>query len=235
MKNYTAFSLAEIMVALFVLGVLASLTIPSMVTGANEKLYTRSYMKAYSTVSNIIANYMGSDEALLSSDDESIVQFTKYFIENTSVRELYAESNPNEKSETYSALKFGKNVIAGAKDPINVSSRININSKPNFWFVTDDNIAYSVVIPNGAKCSETLNINTAKNLNSALKASCFAVVVDTNGLFKNPNTLDETQDIANEKYIPNLVNDRYYIIIGSDGATKGNPNHILTAKVFNSK
>ncbi len=234
-KKIVAFSLAEIMVAMFVLAVLATLTIPSVVTSTSEKVYLSGYKKAFKTVSKISEEYLATSTNYFESTQESAVLFTKFFIENANVKELYADSEPTKNSETYSSLKFKGKVSAGAKNPTSTSSVIEITSKPEFWFVTEDNLAYSIVIPDDAKCNEVLNINTAKNLSKTLKSSCFAVVVDTNGLLTNPNTIEDMEDISGEEYLPNLKNDRFYIFIGTNGAAAGNPKHILSAKINSGK
>ncbi len=234
-KKIYAFSLAEIMVSMFVLALLATLTIPSVVTSTSEKVYLSGYKKAFKTVSKICEEYLDVPLNYFESTQESAVLFTKFFIENANVKELYADGEPTKKSETYSSLRFKGKISAGAQNPTTESSIIEITSKPEFWFVTEDNLAYSVVIPDGAKCNEVLNINTAKNLSKTLVSSCFAVVVDTNGLLNNPNSIETMEDISNEEYIPNLKNDRFYIFIGTNGAAAGNPKHILSAKIYSGK
>lgn len=234
-KKANAFSLAEIMVGMFVLAFLATITIPSVVSSTAEKVYLNGYKKAFKTVSTICDEYLQQDTNFIESTQESAVAFSKFFIENANVKELYAEAEPTEKSETYSSLKFKGKTYAGAKNPTSVSPTVKIASTPQFWFVTEDNLAYSIIIPEDAKCNEVLNINTAKSLSKTLSSSCLAVVVDTNGLLSNPNTIEDMEDISNEQYIPNLTNDRYYIFIGTNGAAAGNPKHILTAKINSGK
>ena len=235
MRKYHAFTVAEITVALILTSFLFAISIPSLISGSAEKIYANGFSKAFKTVSAVTNKYLETPDALILPDETSAVDFVKYFIESAEVKALYAEENPDKNSDTYSNLKFRNNVLAGAKNPTSVSNEIQIKSTPSFWFVTDDNLAYSVIIPDGANCEEVLNINTAHNLTDTLTASCFAVVVDTNGIFANPNTIEDMQDISNEEYIPNLTKDRYYIFIGDNGVAAGNPKHILSAKVYGGK
>ena len=233
MKKNIAFSLAEIVASMFVLGFLAALTIPSIQTSTLNKINYKGYKKAFKSLSTVTDDYLKVSSNYIESSQESAAKFIKYFVENVNVKELYATAYVTKNSDTYSSLAFKDDIYAGAADPASVSSEIEISSIPKFWMVTDDNLAYSVIIPKGAKCKEVLNINTAKNLTKTLKSSCFAVVIDTNGLLANPNKIEDTEDISQEKYIPDLKNDRYYIFVGSDGIAAGNPKYILSARAFN--
>ena len=236
MKKISAYTLAEVMVTMVVLAFMAVLTIPSIVSGKIEKTYYKGYAKAYSTIQDVSEMYTRLPDGVYMPTHENIAKFIIYFSQKTNIKGLYAEADPKPKSQTFAALKF-KDIkeTAGAKNPTTISPEIEIGPTPTFWIVTDDNIAYSAIIPDKANCDEKLNLNTLPTQSDTLSHSCFAFIVDTNGIFSNPNTLETTETIANDDRLPNLKHDRYYIFMGRDGATSGNPNAILSAKVFDSK
>ena len=230
-KNF-GFSLAEVMVTMFVIGALAIISLPTFTGNAAEKKYIEGFNKGFMTISKAADMYFTIPFHYVMPTKDHAEKFSKYLIETLSVKELYADANPDKKSEIYASLQFKGGLTAGAKDPVSISPPVEISSTSSFWFVTDDNLPYSVILPAKAKCLEVLNINALKTLDKAVEASCFAVIVDTNGLYNNPNTLETLQDYAKEQYIPSLTNDRYYIFIGSNGAAAGNPKHIISAKYY---
>ena len=236
MKRNIAYTLVEVMVTMSVIAFLAVLTVPTILSGKAQKIYYKGYAKAFGTLQDVTDMYLRKSDAVFLPTQENIAEYVKYFAEHTSIKGLYAEANPTASSKTYAALKF-KDVegTAGAKNPSSVSPEIEIGAKPTFWIVTDDNLAYSFVIPDKANCDEKLNLNTLENLSSTIAGSCFVAVIDTNGIFTSPNTLDTTEDIANLDRVPNIKNDRYYVFMGRDGVTSGNPSHLFGAKLFDSK
>ena len=50
MKNFKAFTLAEVLITLGIIGVVASLTMPSVISNQNEKKTVTRVKKAYSTL-----------------------------------------------------------------------------------------------------------------------------------------------------------------------------------------
>ena len=237
MKKILGFTLTEAVVAMIVFAFLAVLSLPTVLENRTEKMVTKGYQKAFDTLQKTTESYKKETTGFFEPTQQNIAHYVKYFVKNTSVKALYAEAEPNSKSESYSALKFQDidNVLAGAENPATVSPDILISKEPSFWVVTEDNVAYSIVTDPDAACDEKLNVNTLSNLDDTLKASCFAFVVDTNGLFNKPNSINDLQDLSQEERIPPVKDDRYYIFVAKDGITAGNPNKIFSSRVFASK
>ena len=55
MRLKKGFTLAEILVVLVTIGIIATMTIPSMMKGVQDSQYKTAYKKAYSTISNVAA------------------------------------------------------------------------------------------------------------------------------------------------------------------------------------
>ena len=232
MRKIKGFSLVEMACALVVLSFIFMITVPTMVSSTADKIYISGYSKAVKTISAAVNYYLEDPENSIEPTVESAQKFIKFFIEKAYVSGLYEGESPSQTHEPCSNIIFGDGTIVGSANVSSISNVVNIQSKPSFWITTDDNIAYSIIIPNNAQCGDVLNINTAKNLSETIRYSCFVIITDTNGLFKFPNTIEETEDITDEIQTSNLKNDRYYIFIGSNGAAIGNPKHILSAKLY---
>ena len=236
MKKFSGYTLAEVMVTLIVISFIAVLTLPSIIVSKAEKTYTKGYQKAYDTLNTITEKYLKEPTGYIVASQFSAAKFIQYFASNTNIKGLYAEAEPTPASTSFAALKFkDTNFTVGAKNPVTTSGDIELSINPTFWIVTEDNIAYSVVLPGNAQCDEKLNINTLTNLSDTMQKSCFAVIVDVNGVFTKPNKLDTLDDVAPLESIPHIKNDRYFIFMANDGITAGNPNHIYAAKVFATK
>lgn len=51
-KKFTAFTLAEVLITLGIIGVVAALTIPALMNQTNDKEFIVAWKKAYSSISN---------------------------------------------------------------------------------------------------------------------------------------------------------------------------------------
>ena len=57
MRLKKGFTLAEILIVLMVIGVIATMTVPSMMKGVQEAQYKTAVKKAYNTLSNMTAKF----------------------------------------------------------------------------------------------------------------------------------------------------------------------------------
>ena len=55
MRFKKGFTLAEILIVLMVIGVIATMTVPSMMKGVQEAQYKTGFKKAYNTITNLYA------------------------------------------------------------------------------------------------------------------------------------------------------------------------------------
>ena len=76
MKKFFAFTLAEVLITLGIIGVVAALTIPTLISNHQKKVYVTQFKKAYNTVTNafkLIQADTGSDNVF---DSEFVTALT---------------------------------------------------------------------------------------------------------------------------------------------------------------
>lgn len=166
----TAFTLAEILITLGIIGVVASLTIPILLTAQQERSTVSALETSYSIIQNaytIAANENGTPESwgLVGSKDKRLIETLLPY------------------------LKISKNCIGIANcnpviDVKQLNNVIDVNYK-NFY-----NVLPSVTLANGSILSavwvHSLTCVAQKGNSPALKNVCGSIAVDINGL-KGPN------------------------------------------------
>ena len=84
MKNKTAFTLAEILIALAVIGVIAAITVPALIQNTQKQEYVSALQKAYSTLSQVTNQIIAEngspkgDEGWAKSNEHIYQLFLKY-------------------------------------------------------------------------------------------------------------------------------------------------------------
>ena len=61
MKNLAAFTLAEVLITLAIIGVVAALTIPTVITNYQKKMYVTQLKKSYNNLTNAFRTIMAND------------------------------------------------------------------------------------------------------------------------------------------------------------------------------
>ena len=120
-----AFTLAEVLITLGIIGVVAAITIPSLITAYRKKSYYTQFMKARSVIENALRMYADDYGGVVGcsfSSSEEIKNFGNYF-----------------KSVQYVTLDNYKNLCAGY-DKIPVTWRDN---KSEQWSENSDLCKYS--------------------------------------------------------------------------------------------
>ena len=90
-KQKFAFTLAEVLITLMIIGVIASLTIPSLQEDANQRAYAASCKKAFSTLSNALAlaeQMNGPARKWGLKDSTSYEDFKEYILPHLSVMKV---------------------------------------------------------------------------------------------------------------------------------------------------
>ena len=120
-KILSAYTLAEVLVTLGIIGIVASLTIPQIVQNYKEKVYKNEYKKAFSDLSQVFTTAINNSELLTRTTDydknattsewEAIKKYIKYTKE-CSPKDLYScwadgdkfGNMPNNNSGAYSII-----------------------------------------------------------------------------------------------------------------------------------
>ena len=232
-KNKKAFTLAEILVVLTVIGVIASITIPQLTGGVDDAHYKAGFKKAYSTVANIAAIEKANGNLPQTVSKDGLISFFNALNNNLAV-DGYAEHNEAWREVVAKGAIRAGIVWQGQSFGDENDSFTSTNSDPDHyspWIVTSDNMAFFVQVDGLETCEKKSKINSSSvNLTNAIKKSCVLVMVDVNGLHRLPNRIEPqltVDELTSTKKLQKLTRDRFYIFIGSDGAAKG--SELLTA------
>lgn len=236
MRLKKGFTLAEILIVLMVIGVIATMTVPSLMKGVNEAQFKTAYKKAFNAVTNIAAVEKISGQLPVNADAASALNFFSSLNSNLSVKEFFTAPTSQQISATTaqplitsddtflraSVSASGKTTEYGKSGRL-LSTTTIATSQASPWIITEDGLAYSVIPANGGTCGTKADIMAATTVGNAAQASCLVVFVDVNGLAKGPNKFD-TQvltGVSSTAKMNQLEGDRYYIFVGNDGVSAG--------------
>lgn len=248
MRLKKGFTLAEILIVLMVIGVIATMTVPSMMKGVQEAQYKTAVKKAYNTIANLTAKLGVEGKMPISNTDIETSRFFVAMLENTSVREVSqiplssraVATRDSEVKLTYSIDNNDK-TIGDSQTSVTLNDQYkwatdfkeseasgDAASGGQIWATLDDGMAYTLV--RGGSCQ-------AKNLlsqhsDSLLANSCLAVVVDVNGLNKTPNTFEPQADNLGDADMQPLTGDQYRFYVATDGITAGSKLKQAAARII---
>ena len=234
MFKIKAFTLAEILIVIAVIGLIAAVTIPVILRGVIEKQWRSSYQKAYNTVSNVYMSEHTSGNLPNSNDENSVLTMFKAMNSYMTIKD-YAKPSTEEKiiSEALYDNSDYYNSISFNNDSSDSNSLYVQKSVISPWIITEDNMAYCVVVGKG--CSTKESINSSGNHNNAVQNSCVLVVVDVNGLNNGPNRIEPqilSADQLNETDVVDiLTRDSYYIYVGLNGVSSGSKQSTVTGRI----
>lgn len=246
MRIKKGFTLAEILIVLMVIGVIATMTVPSLMKGVNEATYKTAFKKAFNAVTNIAAVEKISGQLPVSADATSALNFFSSLNSNLSVKEystaltaaqisstaaqplvtsdqtfVSAIVKAGDKTSTYGTTTNAAGTNLG--NGFQLAETTISATTPSPWIVTEDSLAYAVAVANAGTCQNKAVISAQATHGAAVQASCVVVFVDVNGLAKGPNKF-ETQvlsGVPSTGKMNQLEGDRYYIFVGSDGVAAG--------------
>ena len=162
LKRRAAFTLAEVLITLGVIGIVAALTIPTLIANHQKKVYVTQFEKAYNTVQNAFKLMLAETGTDNLSDNDFISAMA---------------SSSNEAEVTRLAKKYF-NIAQDVK-------HYNSNSAPDYRYLFYGNGA-DTVSPSGYL------IKTADGANIYLSTGSYGSVItvhfDVNGSNKGPNT-----------------------------------------------
>jgi len=256
MRIKKGFTLAEILIVLMVIGVIATMTIPSLMKGVTEAQFKTGYRKAFNTIVNLAAIEKINGSLPAKASVEGANAFWEAMNENLSVKGYgdgtkcgadhgidQANCGMLYKATSPSKNEYGDGATATSDSVPSTSAIAN-------WIVTDDGFAYSLFLGGAgeAVCKTKAQINAVAAGTDPNTSACLAVIVDVNGLGKGPNLL-ERQEVttttgpatnsltadASAKKLKTLVGDQYIIYLGSDGATAGPADSTITGKIISDK
>ena len=256
MRLKKGFTLAEILIVLMVIGVIATMTIPSMMKGVISAQIKTGYKKALSTISNVVTVSKIAGELPATNISADTLRLFQSLISNLSIKnyvstnELDVNAGIVAKSNHYkSAIKINGKVYGSGEVLNQEVTDFSIQTlKPSPWIVTEDNMAYSIMCGGTTnkrfRCATKEAIAHQKTQEDAIQASCAIIVVDVNGLSRGPNTYDSqagpeagarintyTSKFTDKTPLSDLTGDQYLIFVGSNGATAGPRATTVTGRI----
>lgn len=187
-RKRKGFTLAEVLITLGIIGVVAALTIPTLMANYQKTQYVAALKKAYAEVTEalrLMANDAGCPDNLGCADafhgsgntaiDTPVVgnAFKKYFKLAKDCGAQYVQSDPSTKclADSYSP---------DINDPAS-GQNMNDDQSGSYNFITADGFAISLRSP--GICG---NQHFSDNANRNLDQECGQIMIDTNN-FKGPN------------------------------------------------
>ena len=253
-KYIKAFTVAEITIAMTLIGVIAMMTLPSLSGNINSNQFKTSYKKAYSNIFGIAKQEAAKGTLPEDNSPASVVKFFSALNENFDVKEYVSQSNApcDDKGKIYDASdEYHKLSWAGqnfqvsegaAGGTLNAGAYSDKNTYSP-WIVTRDQLAYTVRGGDGKvkDCDSSSSYNLGYINSAELKKgakftipSCVVVLVDVNGLRKGPNKKESQSQVA---LTPNIAadrvsGDRFSIPIWSDGVGVGSKKYMIEARII---
>lgn len=260
MKRKIAFSLAEIIIAVTFVGILAALTLPKTIDGVKSKHNIEAYMAAYKRAEKLAMQVFeeeppegvepqnfepiglrlwkklsGSLPVIGYSDQEG-VSYNKIVNENSLKPAAQWDAGEFVNFDNKIGIKNSAEV---AKTSITSSGVTHISP----WIVTQ-NMAFAIYIYSGvwyrdnANCEKADTISLQKTYEDAYSAACGMIIVDVNGLDQGPNqprlsySSKESPDVVKGMLDNEIVKyDRFYIFIGKDGYITPGPSKSLESRI----
>lgn len=202
LKGLGGFTLAEVLIVIAVIGVIAAMTIPTLIRNSQKLEYIVTMKKCFSTFQNGIKTYIsnmdcsdlpctGLFNGAESTNPDKLIEFAKIF---RGLRDAGSE---------YSTLKSKS--LSGA-------ASYNLFNANYLTLQMVDGSIYNIVDSDPNNC----DYNSADTTDSKLKSYCASITVDINGP-KNPNI------VGRDVYTFILSRDGFlYPILGTEYA-KTNP------------
>jgi len=236
-----AFTLAEVLIVLTVIGVIATITMPQLVGGVDESQYKAGLKKAYTTIANVVSVHKADDKMpTTGKDTTALLEFFQALNDNLEV-EGYSTAPTNDTidsgakvttSDIKEALSYGGVTFGDTSGDTLTGATAAAANTWSPWIIAADDMAFSVITNNSTTCTDRGAINKASVAQStAVANACLIVVVDVNGLRKGPNRL-ESQTVAAGVKLQKLKGDRYYIFIAKNGVAKGSEDTTVTGRLL---
>lgn len=172
-KEKLAFTLAETLITLGIIGIVATLTLPTLITNYKRKQLQTQFNSTYAIINQALKLTMNDLEIESSSD------FATYYFKNKdNLKQDFVEINKIWESKFQGATKINKQVFPNNKE----------FKQYDFWgnswsYNYYSNYDNTFLLPNGAQISY-LDYDGNVNYQSTI---ALVIFFDTNGPYKGPN------------------------------------------------
>ena len=177
-ENRTAFTLAEVLITLAIIGVVAAMTIPTLITNYNEKVFKERHEIASIKLTEVTRQMNINDDLAPHSSTEAFVNsLSKYFklgnvCNSDNLTKCFAEEITKSTGEVVE--------VENLKNSSNLGKNYNI---PNYSFTTMDGISYLMTFDPSCEAPDKYNSQLSTTV-------CLSYIVDVNSS-KSPNKIGE--------------------------------------------
>ncbi len=178
-QQYKAFTLAEVLITLGIIGVVAALTIPALITNYQKTQYSVSAKKAYTQMNQVLQQ--------LAVNNGTIESIADYFGSSTDAGQAIAskykvvKTCPPSQQDEECFAKFDNNYDGSAN-----STSIWNGARTYYKFITADGMSFAVYSYDD-NCTQNKGFAAAPDA-PPTNSTCGLVFIDVNGK-KKPNYL----------------------------------------------
>lgn len=178
-KKFQGFTIAEVLITLGIIGIIAELTIPAIIKETKKIEYVALFKKSYSVLSQTYQQIVSDNDSIRSAmiNVNDSAGFANLFIQKMRVAQncgLQPEESP--------CFRLIFRSLDGTPFSINEITGLINAYEPNH-FITIDGIAYSFYLLEPA-----CNAEATKSQSVIQNQTCGIVAVDINGPGKGPST-----------------------------------------------
>lgn len=172
-KKKLAFTLAEVLIVLGIIGIIAELTVPALYANFQKKLYVLELQKSYSQMAQVFKLYMANEgvtdlsQTSLFATDDNDAKLNEILKKYIKIAKFCDPSDENDEScvikEWYLGDWFNEDIYPDYHELFTPS------------FYTPDNMAYEIYTDPISDCKPDYRIT------SNMKGRCIEINVDVNG------------------------------------------------------
>lgn len=174
---HTAFTLAEILITLGIIGVVAALTIPTLIANVQKQQYVTAFAKAYSTTQQMFKMYM-SDQGVTNLGDTAL--FDGFSFYDAGVQNE-VDAMVHKYFKAVKACKAGASNDGSCKVTykyLNIAGTIDFFATGYYSFYTPDGMEIGLTLSSSCTADYTKT--------GQMKADCGYIFADVNGT-RGPN------------------------------------------------
>lgn len=210
------FTLAEILIVLTIIGVMAVMTIPSLVQNSNSQQKITLFKKGFNAVTNAYATEFA-------------------------VKSPPKNSSDDEKEKMWNALnnqlnvKYYIDVSTGAKTKIFNINTVKELDVPYRVIVTEDGIGYAISANGSENCKTKLATNEPKN-SSDIEGnnSCMTIGIFLDGkyIYGEQKYCSDNRYGGDGQDLNDLKCDTIWFPVTSEGITAGNSDCVISGRII---
>lgn len=173
------FTLSEVLITLGIIGVVAAMTIPSLLANTQKEEYTTKLKKAYTTFTQGMQQYIASQGVMNIADTELYDGSTVF---SDATRQTTVDNTLRKIFKILKACKYGDSNCQNTYAELGTTTTSPFFDSNAYSFINSDGMLFQVSLAVVSQC------NPNNSYSGPLKSGCGTVYVDVNGT-KKPNQL----------------------------------------------